>query len=1140
MSTDTPPLDLRSPRLKGGKALTALRVLVVEDSEDDANIAVRVLERDGFEIRHERVQTARAMKEALARGPWDAVISDYQMPGFTGLQALGVLRASGLDLPFILISGAIGESTAVAVMKAGAGDYVMKNDLGRLAPALRRELKEAANRAAQRAAERALEQSEQRLRTIIGAEPECVKLVSSEGRLVEMNPAGLAMLEAGSLAEVQARPLVEFLLPEHREAFVALHRRVMAGESGRLEFEVQGLKGRRRWLETHAAPLRGADGKVAMLLGITRDITERRQAEGALRATTQQLRMLVDSSPLAIYTRDRDGRVTSWNPAAEKVFGWAASEVLGRPLPTIPQEARAESDRMRGRLLAGESLIEQRLERLRRDGSAVHVDAFHGPLHDEAGRTVGIISVVADVSERVRAERARQESEAGLRHAQDIAGLAHVVVRPDGSYERWSDNWPSLLGLGPERLPGSTRESLELVHPEDRERFRAAAIEAGRSRRHAALEYRMLRAGQVVHLRQIMEPLGAPGADGRSQWFVTIQDITPQKLAEDRMRRLSRVLAMTGAINGAIVRIRERQELFDEACRIAVEIAGFRFAWLCVVDAAAQRLEPVASAGRGGDFLARIAARLSLAPEAPRGHGIAALAVLENRARFVNDIETDPLILQKDVHREVGVRSVAILPIVVGGAPVAALGLHAADAGFFDEEEQHLLRELAGDIAFALDHIEKEEKVRYLAYYDPVTGLANRTFFLERLAQHVAAAGSERRLALAVVNVERFKTINDTFGRHAGDELLRQLGARLAEVAGDAARVARVGADHFAVVMPHFRRDERLAEALESANRRTDGDPYAVAGAELRISTQAGVAIFPNDGADAETLFRHAEAALRKSVPGEHFLFYTPEMTARMAERVGLENKLRQALEREEFVLYYQPKVDVEQRTLTGLEALIRWRSPERGLVPPGEFIPMLEETGLILEVGAWSLRRAALDRRAWAAGSFAPPRVAVNVSAIQLRQANFVAVVQEALQAGAQPAGIDLEITESLVMQDVEGGIRRLQELRRLGVEVAIDDFGTGYSSLAYLARLPVHALKIDRSFIVKMAQDADTMTLVSTVVSLARALRLKVVAEGVDSEEQAKYLRLLRCDEMQGYLISRPVPAEQVPAMLHGRPLP
>jgi EAL domain-containing protein (putative c-di-GMP-specific phosphodiesterase class I) len=301
------------------------------------------------------------------------------------------------------------------------------------------------------------------------------------------------------------------------------------------------------------------------------------------------------------------------------------------------------------------------------------------------------------------------------------------------------------------------------------------------------------------------------------------------------------------------------------------------------------------------------------------------------------------------------------------------------------------------------------------------------------------------------------------------------------------------------------------------------------------------MAVFPGDGTDAETLYRNAESAHKKArAAPERYLFYDQHMTDRVAERLNLENKLQLALERDEFVLHYQPKVDLETGHIQGVEALIRWRSPELGLVPPMHFIPLLEETGMILEVGAWAMRRAASDHRAWLAQGLAAPRVAVNVSPIQLRRRDFVHTLRAALAEGADIAGLDLEITETLIMEDIEAMIEKLAAVRDMGIGVAVDDFGTGYSSLRYLAKLPVQTLKIDRSFVSTMLDDANTMSLVSTIISLAHSLKLKVVAEGVESEEQAEILRTLKCDLMQGYLISKALPVKELEALLSGSEVP
>jgi EAL domain-containing protein (putative c-di-GMP-specific phosphodiesterase class I) len=288
--------------------------------------------------------------------------------------------------------------------------------------------------------------------------------------------------------------------------------------------------------------------------------------------------------------------------------------------------------------------------------------------------------------------------------------------------------------------------------------------------------------------------------------------------------------------------------------------------------------------------------------------------------------------------------------------------------------------------------------------------------------------------------------------------------------------------------------------------------------------------MFPADGADADTLFRNAEAALKKAkASGNRYLFYTQTMNERVAENLTLENQLRRALDKEEFVLHYQPKVNLQSGKLTSAEALIRWNDPRTGLVPPGRFIPVLEETGLIFEVGRWALRKALEDYLRWHTAGLAPVRIAVNVSPLQLRHRGFIAEIEQAIAIDPQAAaGLELEITESMIMEDVKHSIASLQAIRAMGVTIAIDDFGTGFSSLGYLAKLPVDTLKIDRSFVNDMTTSPEGLALVSTFIKLAHSLKLKVVANGVETEEQSRLLRLLGCDEMQGPLFSKPVPSE------------
>jgi diguanylate cyclase (GGDEF)-like protein len=435
-------------------------------------------------------------------------------------------------------------------------------------------------------------------------------------------------------------------------------------------------------------------------------------------------------------------------------------------------------------------------------------------------------------------------------------------------------------------------------------------------------------------------------------------------------------------------------------------------------------------------------------------------------------------------------------------------------------------------------------RLMHAAYYDELTGLANRTLFLERLARNVSAAGlGAKQFLVVVAEVERFETINDNYGRIKADALLKEIADRFCLCIGDQSAVARVGPSHFAAIIPFPGGAEGIIATCEHKYQAWLGAPFSVDGGEMRVFATEGIALFPHDGSAAELLLKNAESALKRAkASGDKFVFFTKEISDKAAERLSLETQLRRALANQELDLHYQPKVDLDSRAIVGVEALMRWQNAVVGTVPPVKFIAIMEETGMIVEAGAWALRHASEDHAAWVKRGLHAPRIAVNVSSVQVRRADFVAVLIAAITRSAHPggqrqaggAGIDIEVTESLLLDHADSNIEKLKAIRRIGVKIGIDDFGTGYSSLSYLAKLPLDHLKIDRSFIAAMMDDPAIMTLVSTMITLAHSLKLQVIAEGVELEEQAKILRLLRCDQMQGYLVSKALPFEAMTKLL------
>jgi diguanylate cyclase (GGDEF)-like protein/PAS domain S-box-containing protein len=866
-----------------------LRILLLEDLLADAELVERELRRAGLRFELRWVERREEFERALAEFAPDLVLSDFSMPGgFDGLAALELTRAHGLEIPFVFVSGTIGEDRAVEAMRHGATDYVLKERLNRLVPVVRRALAEAEERAARRAAERELEQARSRLESIVSSVPDVVWSVAlAPPRVLYLSRSAQALWgreDERAFADPEA--WFELVHPHDREAVRAAWREALGGASLDLVYRALGPDGSVRWIHNRARAVRDETGAPVRLDGVARDITE-------------------------------------------------------------------------------------------------------------------------------------------------------------------------------------------------------------------------------------------------------------QKLQELRIARLNRALAVMSGINAAIVRVRNRAELYREACRVAVEEGGFRLAWIGVPVGGEAKVEPAAWHGAGERYLEEVGRKIR---EVGLDEGLAGRALRSRCALVVHDVEHDPRVLYRTEALAHGYRSIIVLPVLVSGSPACVFAIHAAEPDAFGAEEVRLFEEVAGDVGFALDHLEKVEKLDYLAFYDALTGLPNRSLCLERLDSEIRVARRENRLlALALLDLERFRAVNSAFGRDAGDAVLVELGRRLRAALGERSTLARLPPDRYAAAFYGARDAASAARAIESALAHCLSAPFRLGERELRIAAKCGVALFPGDAEEAEALLHRAELALgRAKEAGERIVFYASEMNARVAETFRLENELRAAVAERRFVLHYQPRVELASGRVTGLEALLRWQHPARGLVSPGEFIPVLEATGLIYEAGRWALERAALDCAAWRAKGHAL-RVSINVSQLQLRRAEFVEEVKAAFaQAGAAPHGMGVEITETMLMEEFEASIGKLRALRDLGVEIALDDFGTGYSSLACLGRLPLHAVKIDRSFVAEMTRSPEATAIVSTIISLARSLDFKVVAEGVEEEEQRRLLRLLRCDEIQGYLVSRPLPAEALEGLLAKQALP
>jgi diguanylate cyclase (GGDEF)-like protein/PAS domain S-box-containing protein len=677
-------------------------------------------------------------------------------------------------------------------------------------------------------------------------------------------------------------------------------------------------------------------------------------SEASLREVNERLEAVIGSSPVAIYTRNLQGIVTSWNPAAEKMFGWREAEIIGRPLATVPADKQGETEELRRRVLSGEPVVDVEVRRQKRDGSPIDIRSTLAPLHDAGGRVYGYIAVAVDITERKKTEDMLRLSAQVFENASE--GI--MVTDADSTIVAVNKAFAAITGYAAEEAIG---KSMRLLH---------------------------------------------------SGWHDP---------------------AFYGALRDSLARDGHWQgELWDRR--------------------------------KDGDAYAQWT-------------NIA--AVRDERGRVTH--------------------YVAVISDITARK-------------------------------------EAERRLSYLATHDALTGLKNRSLFYENLQHALARArrGADR-VALLFLDIDNFKAINDTLGHHSGDQLLREIAARIAGCVRDSDTVARQGGDEFTVMIEDIGDPDEVAHV---AQKMLDAlaPKFVVAGREIFVTASIGIDVFPTDAGSADDLLKNADAAMyhAKEQGRNNYQFYSAELNAAAHKRLTLESGLRRALERQEFVLHYQPQVTLRGGRLVGIEALLRWQHPEHGLIMPDEFIPLAESSGLIVAIGEWVLRAACAQHKAWQDAGLSIAPVAVNISARQFRP-DFVDTVRRALEDTQLDARhLELEITESLLMRNIEATSAALHRLNELGVGLAVDDFGTGHSSLYYLKRFPVDKLKVERAFVQDIAADPDDAALVRAIVGLGHSLGLRVTAEGVETELQFAHLLGMNCDEAQGYYFSRPLPARECEALL------
>jgi len=1052
---------------------TPLRVLLVAASAADGEPLLDELRRAGHEVCWEVVRSAAEMERALRGKTWDVVLSDYDLPEFSAFAALALTRAAGLEAPFVVVSDAVSEDSGVRVLRAGADNCLARGSLPRLAQVVERELGEWRLRSERRRARQALRESESRFRALAETASDAILTADSENQIVFANRAA---------ERVFGYP-IPAMIGRHLERIIPGLHPLWDPGSETADGSVSTDPAQREHTAIHASgrpiPLEISiarlphNGRGPFSTIVARDVTERKRAEGALRASEARKSAMIEAALDAIVTIDAQGRVLEFNSAAERIFGYTRACALGKPMADLiipPSLRERHREGMARHLATGENQIFGKtleMTGMRADGSEFPIELTVTRLPSD-GPPI-FTGFIHDVSDRKRVESALKESEQKLRTLVTNAPIVLFAIDSDGVITHSEGKGLETLGRKPGEVVGRSVSEIYGDHPDILEHVRRAL--SGES--HTAT----VRLGEIA-----FETRYAPYRDSNGHVIGIIgvaTDVTEQHRADQSLR-------------ASEARYRT---LFER------NLAGvFRSTLDGRILDCNESFARIFGYSSPAEVLDQHAQRLYLRPK--------------DRNVFLSRLgETNSLSNYESCVRK------------RDGTPIWVLENATLVEG--PDGDRSVIE---GTIIDITERKRAEEQVKHLAFHDALTGLPNRLLFNDRLSIALAQARrSGEKLVTLFLDLDRFKVINDSLGHAAGDELLRRVAERLqANVrAGDT--VARLGGDEFIILLTRISSEENAgkvaAKFLQSIR-----NPFLVQERNVFTTTSVGVSVYPNDGMDPETLIQNADVALyrAKEEGRDNYQLYAPAMNARALQRLSLENRLRQALPNEELILHYQPIVDVRSGRVCGAEALLRWRHPELGLLPPSEFITLAEISGLIVPIGHWVLKTACEQVREWQAMGYPQLRVSVNLSPRQFQQSKLVAQVTGSLASSGISAGsLDLEITESSAMQNAELTIATLLELKGLGVAISLDDFGTGYSSLNYLKRFPIDRVKLDQSFVHDMTRSPEDGAIVRAVISMAHTLRLVVVAEGVETEDQLAFLRHHRCDEIQGFLFSPPVEA-------------
>ncbi|HEX7185284.1 MAG TPA: EAL domain-containing protein [Thermoanaerobaculia bacterium] len=1033
------------------------RVLLIEDNPSEALMIGETLRAAPPRFEVEIAGRLSAGFEQLREGGIDVILLDLSLPDSQGFETFEKVLAAADGIPILVLTGLDDEELALRTLRAGAQDYLPKGSVD--GPLLARALRYAMER----------RESQERLRFqagILACIRDSVVVTDAGDRVVYWNE-GAAEMFGYTAEEMLGKPTLP-LYPdmEHREELrEQVRQQILAGRTQFNDWLGRRKDGSTFWLDLTVSPMLGPGGEVAGHIGISKDITERKQladeriaAEEALRENAARLRLITDQMPAVLWTTDAALRFTSSTGAGLAAVSLAPGEADRLSLLDL-YDGDSPAIAAHRRALTGQSVSFEQVFRERTFQS--HVE----PLRDSGAKIVGCIGVALDVTDRRRAEEGFGELSEALEALIEASPLAIKALDEEDRVTLWSPGAERTFGWKAEEVIGQRLPTVPEDKWDEHLSLRASVL---RGERFIGLETRRHdKSGTMIDVRISAAPLR--DAHGRICGVAEfLEDITDRRRAERAIRRLASMPEQSPDplieldLSGNAVYVNQAAR----ACFPDLQALG---SWHAVL-------------GNVAPTLARFR------------HG--------ERKSFSFEVSHGDLIYHQMVYY----------------VPDSSL----VRVFFQDVTEQHRARRL----------LEQD------ALQDRLTGLANRTLFLSRLAEHVRAACKKGgHFAVLSLNLDRFKVVNDSLGQAAGDKLLAEVARRISCCLQPEDTAARLASDEFALLV---RETASLSESLHIAERLLEmiGQPVEISRQELFPSVSIGVA--SGEGyEEAEPLLRDAHVAMyrAKFLGGGRHEMFDRAMSRCSLERLRLENELRRAFERSELRLYYQPIVRLADGAIVGFEALLRWPRPDRGMIPPSEFIPVAEETGLILPISWWVLGEACQRLREWGGGEgkASPVTLHVNVSGRLFSDPKLDERIAEAL-AEARVGGnrLTLEITESVLMEDSQTAAETLARIRAHEVRLAIDDFGTGYSSLSYLQRFAVDSLKIDRSFVAKIGERGESPEILRAILTLAQRLGIEVVAEGVETETQLAHLVAMGCNLAQGHLFSRPVDRDTARGLL------